>query len=398
MRLQRSITQFIALSLAVLTFVGTSPVSAAEIASPTNIGSVSAVGSVQLRGLGISEGTLFSGDRLNVAPGGYAKVVLGTGPKVEVFGNSDVTVSKDTDAINIQMTSGNVAFSGNGQKPVRVRVGSYEITATGQSRGRVSFVGSGALDVRALDGTVSVRNTATKQSFTVMKGNERLVSLGGSNQPGALLASTVPGPIPAAPAMPQGQQSGGKKTALIMAAITGSAVAMVLLMSKNDDTDTEAANRLNKIQALNNVSAVSTTAAQSAQVAASVSQSATTALGVISTNAAIAASPVSKAALTLSANNLIAKANTAASTLASLLTQLSALQTQISAFGLTSAQQTQLNSLYGQVEAQRLVVNSSITDLNNLINSTNTAAGATVVTNPGLQPVPPANVASPSNP
>jgi len=76
MRIQRHITQFIAVSLAILMLGATAPVSAAEIAAPANIGSVSAVGSVQLRGVGISEGTLFSGDRLNVAPGGYAKVVF----------------------------------------------------------------------------------------------------------------------------------------------------------------------------------------------------------------------------------------------------------------------------------------------------------------------------------
>jgi len=128
MRLQRYITQFIAISLAILTLIATAPLSAAELAAPANIGSVSAVGSVQLRGIGISEGTLFSGDHLNVAPGGYAKVVLGAGPKVEVDGGSDVTVSRDADAINIVMTSGNIAFSGNGKKPVRVRVGAYEIT------------------------------------------------------------------------------------------------------------------------------------------------------------------------------------------------------------------------------------------------------------------------------
>src|SRR6185295_6626125 len=100
MRLRRFITRFLALSLAILTLAATSPVSAAELAAPANIGSVSAVGSVQLRGLGV-------------------------GPKVEVDGNSDVVISKNSDAIDIQMTSGNIAFSGNGQKPVRVRVGTW---------------------------------------------------------------------------------------------------------------------------------------------------------------------------------------------------------------------------------------------------------------------------------
>jgi len=388
------------MSLVIVTFVATAPISGAEIASPANIGSVSAIGSVQLRGIGISEGTLFSGDRLNVAPGGYAKVVLGAGPKVEVGGSSDVTVSRDADAISIQMTSGNIAFSGNGQKPVRVRIGAYEVTAAGQSKGSVAFIGSGAFGIRVLDGTVNVRNTSTKQSFTVGKGSERLISLGEPGESGALLASTAPTSIPAAPRMPAARGlSGGVKTALVVGSLLGSAAAIALLMTKNDDSDSEAANRLAKIQTLSNVGAIATTAGQSAQAASTVSTTASAALNVINTNTTIGANAANKAALLASANALIVKANNALSAITSLQAQINALEAQIEAFGtVTPAQQTQLNSLLAQVEAQRLIVNSAIADLTALINAVNTAAGANVLNNPGLQPIPPAALASPSNP
>jgi len=401
MRLQRFIPQFIALSLAILTLVATTPVSAAEIAAPANIGSVSAVGSVQLRGVGISEGTLFSGDRLNVAPGGYAKVVLGSGPKVEVGERSDVTVSKGTDAINIQMTSGNIAFSGNGQKPVRVRIGAFEVTAAGQSRGNVAFVGSGAFHVRVLDGAVSVRNSSTKQSFSVGKGHERLFSLGDPSQSGVLLASASPTAIPAAPAMPRRQMSGRAKTALIVTAVLGSAAAIAVLMTKNDDTDSEAANRLKKAQLLSNVAAVSATAAETSSTAAAVSSATTSALAIINANATInlPANAAAKLALQNRASATVSKANTASNTAISLQAQINQLEAQIEASGtITQAQQTQLDSLLAQLEVARKNANDALNELDKLIADANSLAGGTIIQDPNLDPVDSPNVASPSNP
>jgi hypothetical protein len=402
MRLQRFTTQFMALSLAILTLVGTAPVSAAEIASPANIGSVSAVGSVQLRGVGISEGTLFSGDRLNVAPGGYAKVVLGSGPKVEVGGNSDVTVEKGSDAINIQMTSGNIAFSGNGEKPVRVRIGAYEITAAGQFRGSVAFVGSGAFGVRVLDGNVSVRNTSTKQSYTVGKGSERLISLSDNSQSGALLASAAPTAIPAMPAMPaRRQMSGGAKTALIVGAVAGSAGAIAWLMTKNDDSDTEARNRLIRTQALANAAAIEATAAQVTATAQAIATATTSALAIINANAAIGtpANAAAKLALQNAATATISKANTAANTAISLQAQINQLEAVIESTGtITQAQQDQLDSLLAQLEAARKAANDALNDLDNLIRNANNLAGATIIQDPNLDPVDGPNVASPSNP
>lgn len=174
----------------------------AASSAPQRIGDVNAVGSVQLRGVGVSEGTLFSGDRLNVTPGAYAKVVLDAGPKVEVGGSSNITVSQETNSISIQMSSGNIAFTDTRKKSVRVHVGNYEVTAAGQARVSVAFVGSEAFGVRVMEGTVSVRNTITKQSFTVQKGAERLMSLRDSGQPDTLLARNAPTAIPAAPTMP----------------------------------------------------------------------------------------------------------------------------------------------------------------------------------------------------
>jgi len=397
----RFITRFLALSLAILTLVATAPVSAAEFATPANIGSVSAVGSVQLRGVGISEGTLFSGDRLNVAPGAYAKVVLGAGPKVEVGENSNVTVSKDNDAVNIQMTSGNIAFSNNGQKPVRVRIGGFEVTAVGQSRGTVAFVGSGAFDVRMLEGTVSVRNTTTKQSFTVAKGNERLISLGDSSQTGALLASTSPAAIPALPAMPARRQlSGGAKTALVVASVLGTAAAIAILMTKNDDSDADAAARLRKVtgaQTLDSIQATQAAAVQADTDVAAASTNAFNAINAAATSATFTAAE--KAALLTRATNLTNAANASKAQLATLQAQLASLENQLANSNPSNiaAIETAIANLLAATNTEVANVNSLILQLNALVVDAR-AEVPNIVPIPTIQLVPPAQAASPFNP
>jgi hypothetical protein len=394
-------TQFIALSVAILTIVASAPVSAAEVAAPANIGSVTAVGSVQLRGVGISEGTLFSGDRLNVAPGGYAKVVLGSGPKVELGGSSNVTVSKNNDGVDIQMTSGNMAFSGNGLKPVRVRIGVHEVTAAGQSRGTIAFVGSSAFGVRVLDGTVTVRNTSTKQSYTVAKGNERVISLSDSTQPGALLASTVPSAIPPAPAMPARQgMSGGAKTALIVGAVVGSAGAIAWLMTKNDDTDTEAALRLRRTTALQTVSSISTTIVAADAAATQVdtaSAAAATAINNAATSATFTAAE--KAALVARANTLSSAAKASKTTLATLNAQLATLQNSLENANASTAAaiEAQILTVLANTNAEVAKLNQLIADLNKLVADANAEVPNLIVA-PAIQPVAPATAASPSNP
>jgi len=401
MRIQRHITQFIAVSLAILMLGATAPVSAAEIAAPANIGSVSAVGSVQLRGVGISEGTLFSGDRLNVAPGGYAKVVFGAGPKIEVDGNSDVTVSKDADSINIQMTSGNIAFTGNGQKPVRVRVGTYEITTTSQARGSVAFVGSEAFGVRVMDGTVTVRNTSTKQSYTLTKGSDRLISLNTSSQPGALLASTNPTSIPAAPAMPARQGlSGGAKTALLVGAVLGSAAAIAILISKNDDTDADAAARLRLTTSaltVDKAQAAAATAASTASQVASASASANTAIAAATVTASF--TQAEKNALVLRAQNLTSAANASATQIATLNAQLNALEAQIQGASpaTVAAIESQVLAITAALNTEITNLNSLITQLNSLVNDAR-AEVPNILPIPTIQPVATVTPATPTNP
>lgn len=217
MRLGKHLVQFTALSLAIALTVGTMPLSAADFNSPNApMGSVSSTGSVQLRGVGIKgEGTLFSGDRLNVGAASYAKLTLDGGPKVEVGAGSELTVSRDANGVDLQMKSGTVAFKGNGKSSSLMHVGSFELTVSSDATGSIGFVGGStdAAAVKVTSGKVAVRNSVTKQSYTVVPGVQRLMSLksnASSEQPVQIAA--LPGAIPPS-AFPQAGGAAGKAPA-----------------------------------------------------------------------------------------------------------------------------------------------------------------------------------------
>jgi hypothetical protein len=399
MRIHKLKLQTVAVFLAVLMVVSTMPLSAAEVARTASIGSVSAVGAVDLRGVRISgDGTLFSGDRVNVLPGALAKVAFGTGPKIEVGAGSDVTVTREADKVQVNMVSGNVAFKGDGKAPIHVRVGAYEVTVPGDASGNVAYIGKDAFGVRVLTGSVSVRNTQTKQSFSVAKGTERLVSLGTGtvSQPLAKLASASPAAVPALP-QPQAQTTGLSKGGwiAILGTIAGAATAIVVLSTRNDDTDGDAAARLAQVTFLQNLSVINTTAMAVGSLAAAVNTTASAALTAIN-----ASSVPNKAALLAATNAVIAKANSATTRITNLTADIAALQNEISSQegGPTSQQNAELNQLLADLQLARAEANSALSDLNILLTQANSSGVSNVPPPPGNQPVPPPNVPSPSNP
>src|SRR5262249_4206190 len=112
--------RLVAVALVLTTTFITLPVSAADFTSTRSvIGSVSAIGSVELRGVGISqEGTLFAGDNIRSHEKGYAKVILGTGSKIEVTEKTDLSVNRDAQGMKIAMTNGTIGFTT--KSPLRV--------------------------------------------------------------------------------------------------------------------------------------------------------------------------------------------------------------------------------------------------------------------------------------
>src|SRR6516164_4669120 len=117
--------KLLAAGLLLTTTLVTMPVSAADFSSARPvIGSVSAVGSVELRGVGISqEGTLFAGDSIRANEKGYAKVLLGSGSKIELYPKTAVSVNRDAQGFKIAMTNGTIGITA--KSTLRIDVAPY---------------------------------------------------------------------------------------------------------------------------------------------------------------------------------------------------------------------------------------------------------------------------------
>src|SRR2546426_5695704 len=185
--------RLVAATLVLTTVFVTMPVSASDFSTKSVIGSVSGIGQVELRGVGISqEGTLFAGDRIRAGQKGYAKVLLGTGTKIELSEKTDVNVNRDAQGIKIAMNTGTLGFTTSA--PLRIDVLPFEVTATDGAAGNVAIMSSNTAGVRAINGKVTVRNLKTSESFVLTKGQERLFGLkDGKHVPSlAEIASNVP--------------------------------------------------------------------------------------------------------------------------------------------------------------------------------------------------------------
>src|SRR2546426_831091 len=143
------------------------------------LGSVSAIGDVQIRGISIKqEATVFSGDQLRVGEKGYAIVLFKNGQKIELAEKTDISVTTFTNGLQIVLGSGRLGFATSNGAPITVTTGSLETVASQPAAGHVAVMGTNSIGVRVVNGNVLLRNTKTKQSWFVTAGQERLLSLG----------------------------------------------------------------------------------------------------------------------------------------------------------------------------------------------------------------------------
>ena len=218
--------RLVAATLVLMTVFVTMPVSAADFSTTkTVIGSVSAVGPVELRGIAISqEGTLFAGDSIRTNQKGLAKVLLGSG-KIELLEKTSISVNRDAQGVKIAMNAGIIGFSA--RTPLRIDVSPFEVIATDGSSGNLAILPIGAAALRTVNGNVTVRNVNTSESFVLVKGQELLLSLKKGVPASTLmlqLASNAPMPMPSptpspaplpAPA-PQGPPPAGRTSGINM--------------------------------------------------------------------------------------------------------------------------------------------------------------------------------------
>src|SRR5215831_16975074 len=156
--LSRDFRKMVAVALTLTTVFITTPVSAVDFStSKSVVGSVTAAGPVELRGIGISrEGTLFAGDSIRSRQKGYAKILLASGSKMELGEQTDVNVNRDTNGIKIAMNAGTIGFTA--RTPLRIDILPFELAAAEDAAGNVAILGSKAAGVRAISGKVTVRN------------------------------------------------------------------------------------------------------------------------------------------------------------------------------------------------------------------------------------------------
>jgi hypothetical protein len=374
-----------------ITFI-TLPVSAADFTSARSvIGSVSAVGAVDLRGVGISqEGTLFAGDSIRAHEKGYAKVLRGTGSKIEVSEKTDLTVNRDSQGVKIAMNSGIVGFTAS--SPLRVDIMPFEVTATDGASGNVSVMSSTTAGVRALSGKVTVRNLKTSESFVLTKGQEQLLGLqnGVHAKPLAEVASNVPMPLPApgAPQTPAGKTSNpglamdtGAWLAVIGGAAIGGIAIWALVEAHNNHNDIDSLN--SSIKSLNSTIAANqaATTAQLKAISNATNLAIATAQQAAALSQASALAVQAQLALTAAGNssgatqfaNLQTQIATNQAALNDLQSQISAAQAAVAA-GNTAAQAT-LTSLLAQEETRRQAVNALILQERNLLQTFGSTPG-----------------------
>jgi hypothetical protein len=326
-----------ALVVAVFTVLSTAPVSAAELAAPAAVvGSVSSVGTVQLRGVRIAQdATLFAGDTVRSSDG-YAKLSLTAGHRVELGPNSQIIVNDGALAPQIALASGSVAFTASGSSALRMNVDPFLVTMTDAGSGLLSLNGTDALGVRAEKGAVRVENTLSKESFMIYPGQARLFGRSSGEVAQSLgdIASTLPTPLPAAGApmpAPLPQAGSGMSNGAwiaIVAAVGGGVGLGAFFAGRAGQVDEDDLNAANSSLA----SANADLAAANASVTSLNGQISTLQSDVAARDAQIASLEASNSTATLNLQNqLIGVQNAAALEINSLQTQLAAAEVEVSA-------------------------------------------------------------------
>lgn len=199
--------RLIAISVSAFLILSTTPVSPAAAPAET-LGSVTARGTVMLRGTRVnSGGTMFSGDRLSVAPQSYAKVVLANGARIEMGSSSDGRFLRTANSTEVWIEAGDIAFAADAsaRNATHLRIGSYDVLAGAGVSGVVSVLDNGMFGVRMLTGSVQVDNGTTKESLRIHPGAAQVLGQK-AGQPVRLVAAQ-PVAEPAAAAPRQGPQT-----------------------------------------------------------------------------------------------------------------------------------------------------------------------------------------------
>lgn len=399
------IRKVMAAALVLTTTFITMPISAADFSSARPvIGSVNAVGSVDLRGIGISQdGTLFSGDSIRSHEKGSAKILLGTGSKIELSEKTDVTVNSDKDGVKIAMSTGTIGFTA--KSTLRVDVAPFEVIASDNAAGNVAVMSSTTAGVRAINGKVTVKNLKTSESFVLLKGQEQLLGLnnGVHAKPLAEVASNVPQPIPApgsAPQTPAGQTKSNPGLAmdtgawLAVAGAAGLAAVSIWALVEAHNNNNDINSLQNTVTSLNSTIAAN----QAANAAAIKAVQQTANLSLAASQQAAALSQATALAVQAQLALQAAGNTSGAQQFATLQGQIAANQSAINALEAqiqaNQGKAAAVAALTSQEESLRNQTNTLLTNLSNLLNTFKNTNGVPPAGNTPGQVPPPVTSAS----
>ncbi len=174
---QKTLAWICGVSIVIATFPY--PSSASPGPASAMIGTMSAAGVVEVRGLKTKEATLFSGDRVRSFDSSYAKVFLNQGHRIELSSNSDVTLTGEKDLTKIAMLSGWVGFTSSPARPLQLEVQSLVVTAQPGQSGSVSSVEENVVSIAAVKGQIKVSNRTTGEAFLLQPGTSTVFGLSG---------------------------------------------------------------------------------------------------------------------------------------------------------------------------------------------------------------------------
>jgi hypothetical protein len=159
--------QFVSLLLSAVLLIAMCPVSVTDLfAGASVLGSVgTASGGVELRGAALSrDRSVFAGDRISSGSDSRATVSLAEGRKLVLGSNTDLIIGGNESAIQVDLRSGYSEFSSERPGSISISVApDYEILANGNTAGYV-VVGQDSFGVRALRGSVTVKNLRTREA------------------------------------------------------------------------------------------------------------------------------------------------------------------------------------------------------------------------------------------
>src|SRR6476659_7399844 len=115
MFINRVLRQTLSCVLSLTLLISPTLLSASDNSNRYVAGSVTGVGSVELRGSSITgEGTLFIGDALRTGKSSYGKLILNDGNRFELFNDTDCVLKLANKSHRVWLRAGNVGFTASG--------------------------------------------------------------------------------------------------------------------------------------------------------------------------------------------------------------------------------------------------------------------------------------------